>query len=212
MKDIPVFTTEYGAAFLILSQIPYREEGYIHVQSSLEPKLLLEECAQFLRACGAERVYATGKDLPQDLPVYTELVQMQISKDALPETEAALWPVLPENLSQWADIYNQKTHRIPMGAWLTDIKRKELLESGEGYFVHKNGKLLGIGRVSADTIHFVASVSSCAGADVVAALAVAASEPILQLTVASTNEKALKLYKTLGFVKTRPISTWYCVR
>ena len=56
MKDIPVFTTEYGVASLILSQIPYREEGYIHVQSRLEPKLLLEECSQCLRAGGAERI------------------------------------------------------------------------------------------------------------------------------------------------------------
>lgn len=212
MKDIPVFATEYGVASLVLAQIPYREEGYIHVQSSLEPKLLLEECAQFLRACGAERVYATGKDLPQDLPVHTELVQMQIQKAALPRTEAALWPILPENVGQWADIYNQKTLRIPMGAWLTDPQRKELLESGEGYFVHKDGQLLGIGRVSKDTIHFVASVSPGAGKEVVAALAHATQSPMLQLTVASTNEKALMLYESLGFLKTRPISTWYCVR
>lgn len=212
MKDIPVFTTEHGVASLILAQIPYREEGYIHVQSSLEPKLLLSECAQFLRACGAERIYATGEDLPSDLPVHTVLVQMQIGREVLPETDAALWPVLPENLSQWADIYNQKTPKIPMGAWLTDLQRKELQESGEGYFVHRNGKLLGIGRVGGNTIHFVASVSPGAGADVVAALAQLSTEPVLQLTVASTNEKAVKLYESLGFIQTRQISTWYRVK
>lgn len=212
MKDIPVFTTEYGAASLILAQIPYREEGYIHVQSSLEPKLLLEECAQFLRACGAERIYATGKDLPPELPVYTVLVQMQIPREVLPETDAALWPVLPENINRWAEIYNQKTPQIPMGAWLTDSRRRELLESGEGYFVHRNGQLLGIGRVGGDTIHFVASVSPGAGADVVAALAHGSSEPVLRLTVASTNEKAVKLYENLGFVQTRQISAWYRVK
>ena len=212
MKDIPVFTTEYGVASLILSQIPYREEGYVHIQSSLEPKLLLEECVQFLRACGAERVYTTGKDVPQELPVYTTLLQLQISKDALPETEAALWPVLPENLNQWVEIYNQKTARIPMGAWLTDLQRKELLESGEGYFVHKAGKLLGIGKVSGDTIHFVASLCPGAGREVVAALASVMSEPVLRLTVASTNQKALNLYESMGFIKTCEISTWYCVR
>ena len=212
MKDIPVFTTEYGAASLILSQIPYREEGYIHVRSSLEPDLLLAECVQFLRACGAERIYATGDDLPSDLTMYTVLVQMQVQREALPETDAALWPVLPENLSKWADIYNQKASKIPMGAWLTDPQRKELLESGEGYFVHRNGKLLGIGRVGGDTIHFVTSVSPGAGADVVAALAQVATEPVLQLTVASTNEKAVRLYENLGFMKTRQISTWYCVK
>ena len=211
MKDIPVFTTEYGVASLILAQIPYREEGYIRVQSSLEPKQLLGECIQFLRACGAERIYATGNDLPLELPVYTQLVQMQMQREALPETDAALWPVLPENVSQWADIYNQKTSKIPMGAWLTDSQRKELLESGEGYFVHRNGELLGIGRVSGDTILFVASVSPGAGADVVAALAHAATEPVLQLTVATTNKKAVRLYESLGFIQTRMLSTWYCV-
>lgn len=212
MKDIPVFTTEYGVASLILSQIPYREEGYIHVQSSLEPELLLQECAQFLRACGAQRIYATGADLPTDLPVHTGLVQMQIQKDALPETDAALWPVLPENLGQWAEIYNQKTPKIPMGAWLTDAQRKELLASGEGYFIHKNGQLLGIGRIGGDTIRFVASVSPNAGTDVVTALAQASSESVLRLTVADTNKKAVKLYEQLGFVKIRQLSTWYCVK
>ena len=212
MKDIPVFTTEYGAASLVLSQIPYREEGYIHVRSSLEPERLLDECARFLRACGAERVYATGQDLPPDLPVHTVLVQMQIGTEALPDTDAALWPVLPENVRQWAEIYNQKTPQIPMGAWLTDTQRKELLESGEGYFVHRNGQLLGIGRVRGDTLCFVASVSPGAGADVVAALAQVSAEPVLQLTVASTNEKAVKLYESLGFIKTRQISTWYRVK
>ena len=212
MKDIPVFTTEYGVASLILSQIPYREEGYIHIQSSLEPERLLQECAQFLRACGAERIYATGADVPGNLPVHTTLVQMQIGREALPETEAALWPVLPENIGMWAEIYNQKTAKIPMGAWLTDAQRKELLESGEGYFIHKDEKLLGIGKVSGDTICFVASVSPGAGKEVVAALAHATTEPVLRLTVASTNEKAVKLYEKLGFIKNKQLKTWYCVR
>lgn len=212
MKDIPVFTTEYGVASLILSQIPYREEGYIQVQSSLDPKKLLEECSQFLRACGAERIYATGNDIPGNLPEHTTLLQMQIQREALPETEAALWPVMPENIDSWAEIYNQKTIRIPMGAWLRDSQRKELLESGEGYFVHKNGQLLGIGKASGDTIHFVASVRPGAGADVVAALAGVSCEQVLHLTVASTNQKAVKLYEDLGFIKTRQLKTWYCVR
>ena len=212
MKDIPVFTTEHGAASLILSQIPYREEGYIHVQSSLEPQQLLQECAGFLRACGAERIYATGQDLPQSLEIYTTLVQMQIPKEALPEPNAALWPVQRENLDRWAEIYNRKTAAIPMGAWLKDRQRQELLDSGEGYFVHANGKLLGIGRVSADTLHFVASVSPGAGADVVAALASVITQPVVKLTVASTNQKAVRLYEKLGFCKTRQVSTWYCIK
>ena len=211
MKDIPVFATENGAASLILAQIPYRAEGYIHLQSSLEPELFLRECADFLKACGAERVYATGEAVPKCLPVYTAIAQYSILWDALPDTDAALWPVLEENLDQWVDIYNQKVASIPLGAWMTDRGSREMLQSGEGYFVHRNGKLLGIGRVSGDTIHFVASVSPGAGADVVAALARAATEPMLRLTVASANEKAVRLYEKLGFLKTSGVQMWYCI-
>ena len=41
MKDFPVFSTSYGVASLILKEIPYRQEAYIHIQSTLEPEQLL---------------------------------------------------------------------------------------------------------------------------------------------------------------------------
>ena len=53
MKDIPVFTTENGAASLILGEIPYRGQAYIRIQDSLEPESLLKECVSFCRMCGA---------------------------------------------------------------------------------------------------------------------------------------------------------------
>ena len=56
MRDIPVFTTEYGVASLVLREIPYRQEAYISIQSSLQPEELLAECVSFCRACGAEKV------------------------------------------------------------------------------------------------------------------------------------------------------------
>ena len=34
MKDFPVFTTENGVASLILKEIPYRGEAYIHLRDS----------------------------------------------------------------------------------------------------------------------------------------------------------------------------------
>ena len=68
---------------------------------------------------------------------------------------------------------------------------------------------MGIGRVSGETIDWVASVKPGAGAEVVKALAHAATEPVLQLTVASTNEKAIHLYENLGFLKSRELSKWY---
>ena len=50
MRDIPVFTTQYGVASLVLREIPYRQEAYISIQSSLQPEQLLEECIGFCRA------------------------------------------------------------------------------------------------------------------------------------------------------------------
>ena len=41
MKDIPVFTTEFGIASLILRDIPYRGEAYVRVRSC-EPSHLTE--------------------------------------------------------------------------------------------------------------------------------------------------------------------------
>ena len=53
MKDIPVFTTEYGVASLFLREIPYRSRAHIKIQSSQEPEKLLEECISFAE-CAAQ--------------------------------------------------------------------------------------------------------------------------------------------------------------
>ena len=52
MKDIPVFTTEFGVASLILKEIPYRREAYIRIQTTQQPQELLKECISFCRMCG----------------------------------------------------------------------------------------------------------------------------------------------------------------
>jgi ribosomal protein S18 acetylase RimI-like enzyme len=36
-------------------------------------------------------------------------------------------------------------------------------------------------------------------------------EQTVTLEVASTNEKAIRLYEKLGFVKTEILRSWYCV-
>ena len=48
MKDIPVFTTENGAASLILREIPYRKRAHIRLQATREPEALLEEWQKVL--------------------------------------------------------------------------------------------------------------------------------------------------------------------
>lgn len=209
MRDFPVFNTEFGVASLVLKEIPYQGTAYVILRDSMEPEKLLQECVDFCRVCGAEAVYATGHESLEKYPLYTAMWLMRCDWDSLPETDAALFPVQENTLGHWRDIYNNKVKRVPNGAWMTEKDGKKMLENGSSYFVHRGGELLGIGKVSGNEIEWVASVKGGGGKDVVCALAHAACGDALELTVASMNEKAVRLYESLGFVRTQEISRWY---
>lgn len=212
MKDLPVFTTEHGIATLILKEIPYQETAYIILRDSLEPMALATECADFCRACGGSRIYATGHDALAAYPFHTAMWEMSCIREAIPHTDAALFPVQEQTLALWQKLYNEKVKRVPNGAWMTSADARKMLETGDGYFIHRGDTLLGIGRACADRIDWVASVTPGAGADVVKALAHAATGDRISLTVASVNQKAVALYEGLGFLKTAELSSWYRLR
>lgn len=212
MKDFPMFTTEYGVASLVLKEIPYSGNAYITIRDSLEPEKLLGECVDFCRVCGAEAVYATGHGVLESRPLYTAMWEMRCRTESIPDTDAALWPVQENTASVWQGIYNKKVRKVPNGAWMTDGDRREMLKKGDGYFIHRGETLLGIGRAAGDRIDWVASVLPGAGPDVVKALAHAVTEDTVSLCVASANEKAVKLYESIGFIRTKEISRWYRVR
>ena len=211
MRDFPIFNTEYGVASLVLKEIPYQGTAYITLRDSLEPEKLLAECVDFCRACGADAVYATGHEMLERYPLYTAMWLMRCDWSALPETDAALFPVQEKTLNRWREIYNEKVKRVPNGAWMTEKDGKRMVEEGSGYFIHRGNELLGIGKVSGSEIEWVASMKPGAGQDVVCALAHSAGGEFLELTVASENEKAVRLYERLGFFRMREISRWYKV-
>ena len=189
----------------------YQKKAYITLQSSLQPEQLLKECQSFCRMCGAEQIFATGDPCLENLPLYTAMWQMRCNKSSLPDTDAALWPVQQNTVGLWKDHYNRKTAALPNGAWMTDADGQRMLEKGDGYFIHRGGSLLGIGRASGETLDFVASLAPGAGGDAVCALSHAMTGETVELTVASVNEKAVRLYERLGFLKTRELSRWYWV-
>lgn len=211
MRDFPVFSTYNGVASLTLSQIPYTAKAYIRIQNAMEPELLLSECLDFCRMAGAEFIYATGHAVCQKYPHYTDVIKMQADRLSLGETDAMLFPVTAETVSQWQKIYNDKVSRVPMGTWLDSRRMADILQDGSGYFVHQNGNLLGIGSAAGRQIHWVASVVPGAGRDVVCALTHALGDDTVFLEVASTNEKAIALYNALGFVPVDRIADWYWV-
>ena len=211
MKDIPVFTTQYGAASLILREIPYQQTAYIRLQASQEPQGLLEECTGFCRMVGAEKILVKEAEGLEGYPLYTAILQMRCMTDSLGDTDAALFPVQEHTADEFQRIYNEKVSHIPNAAWMDTSDKKEMLKTGEGYFVHRGDQLLGIGRVLGGEIRFLASVQPGAGADVVKALAHGVTEDTVTVEVASANEKAVKLYERLGFVKIAELSRWYRV-
>lgn len=209
MKDIPMFTTEYGAASLSLREIPYQQKAYITILSASDLSKLMEECVSFCRMCGAEQVFARGDVFQDRYPLHTVIWQMQGQKGDLPETDAKLWPVQMETLAYWRKIYNQKILRIPNAAWMTEADGRDMLEEGSGYFIHRDGSLLGIGKVTENEIQWIAAVQPGVGKDVLTALSSLTEQDTLKLTVASGNKKALELYQKLGFVLVQELSRWY---
>ena len=209
MQDIPVFTGEYGVASLTLSQVPYKQEAYVRIQSAGEPEKFLQECAGFCKAVGAEKIYFCGYD-EHDYPVYTELWEMAVSRDNLPDTDAALIPVQENTISRWMEIYNRRMKDVPASAYMRIQDGKKLIDSGNGYFVHRDKELLGIGIASGDTISAIVGTVPGAGREVLLALNHALSGDHAVVEVASVNILARKLYDRLGFLPVKTILKWYC--
>ncbi len=209
MKDIPMFSTENGVASLVLKEIPYTARAYITLRSSVMPEALLEECVQFCRMCGGEELYATGHDILEKYPLHTSILEMRCDVAALPESDAALFPVQELTAAQWREIYNEKMKNVPNAAWMAQADCKEMLQKGDGYFVHRDGKLLGIGRASMGKLDAVAAVEPGTGREVTAALCRGLCGDEVRLEVASNNIPAVKLYEKLGFLPTKEISRWY---
>ena len=208
MKDIPVFTTENGAASLILGEIPYRGQAYIRIQDSLEPESLLKECVSFCRMCGAERIYASGHPWLKALPLHCAVVEMRGQAAPDPEKTRCLWPVTRETASEFRKLYNARMAGVDNAGTL-EAKDEVWLSSGPAYFVHDGGKLLGIGILEDTCIRAVASAVPGAGEETLHTLFTLCPGEQLRLEVASTNTRAIALYERAGFLKTGELSRWY---
>lgn len=211
MRDIPVFTTEYGVASLVLREIPYRQEAYIRIQSSCQPEELLAECVGFCRACGAERIYARNHEFLQKYPLHTAIVKMRGIARVDESKVECLWPVTEQTVSQWRQFMNQRLKDVDNAGTLESQGEKEILERGGAYFVHRNGELLGGGWLVNGELLLIAAAVPGAGERVMHTLMSTQPGQPMELEVASTNTRAILLYEKLGFVKTEELSRWYRV-
>lgn len=212
MKDIPIFSTEYGVGSLMLKEIPYRQTAYIRVQDVQPGALneLIKECAQFCRAAGAEQIFWTAECVEQEPHsiVYEMRGQAWVDKSQL----ESLFPVTEATVARWRQIFNERMADVDHAATLTVIEEKLILQSGGAYFIHHEGALLGIGWLDDTKLLAIVGAKPGMGERVAHTLMSMVEGASMTLEVASTNEKAIRLYEKLGFLKVQEITKWYKVQ
>lgn len=213
MKDFPVFATEYGVAGLVLREIPYRGEAYIRIREAVPGMVpaLVAECAGFCRMAGAERVYAQGHPELAACPLHTAVLEMRGTAWVDKARLACLFPVTEETASRWRQLYNEAMRSVDNASTLEARDEATLVKEPGAYFVHESGRLLGIGWLRDGTLAAVAALERGAGARVMHTMMSLMEGAPLRLEVASTNERAIRLYERLGFVVTGEKSRWYAV-
>ena len=211
MKDFPVFTTEYGVASLILREVPYRQEAYIHIQASREPGELLKECVSFCRMVGAEKIFARGHEYLESYPLHCVIYEMRGQASVDEAQVEHLWPVTEQTVGKWRTMMNERMAPVDNAGTLESRNEKDIVGSGGAYFVHRDGELLGGGWIINGELLQVASFQPGAGERVMHTLMSTMPGQELKLDVVSTNAKAIRLYEKLGFIRTKELRRWYRV-
>lgn len=214
MNNIPIFTTDWGVASLILKEIPYKQIAYVKVRD-VQPghiRELCDECAQFCRAAGAEMVIASGHPELECYPYFASVYEMRLSGFDRGLTDACLFPVTEETVGRWRKIYNEKMAGVDFAVTMTAFDEQEIVTSGGACFVHSCGKLLGIGWMNGSELMAVASVIPGMGEMVTRTMLTVADSDSVRLQVASTNERAIRLYHRMGFLTTGERNRGYRIR
>ena len=214
MRDFPIFTTEYGVSSLTLKEIPYKKEAYIRIRDIQEGffEEHLAECAAFCRMAGAERIFAAGHAQLEQYPLHAAILEMRGTAWVDQEKLANLFPVTEATVERWRKLCNERFREVDCDSTLTAKEEKEILSSGGAYFVHQDGELLGVGWVRDPELKLIAAVKPGAGEQVMHTLMSLMEGAQMTLEVASTNERAIRLYERLGFVTVGERSRWYQIR
>lgn len=213
MRDFPIFTTEYGVSSLVLKEIPYRKEAYIRIRD-VQPDFFqdhLAECISFCRMCGAERIFAEGNENLEAYPSNTAVYRMQGIARPEEEKTASLFPVTEATVGRWRSIYNDAMRVVDNAATLEGRDEKRILSSGGAYFVHHSGELLGIFWLEDHKLLAIAASQKGAGEQIMHTMMSLLDGEELELEVASTNHRAIRLYEKLGLIKTAELTRWYRV-
>lgn len=211
MKDFPMFTTEFGVASLTLHEIPYRGEAFILIQDTQQPEELLAECISFCRICGAEKIYARGHEILDRYPLHCIVYEMRGRAEIEESKVENLWPVTEETVAQWRELMNEKMRPVDNSGTLMKKYEQDILNSGGAYFVHHEGEPLGAFWLTGNELLLLCAAKRGAGERVMHTAFSLIPGQEVKLDVVSTNERAIRLYEKLGFIRTAEHRRWYRV-
>ena len=215
MKNIPLFTSAYGIATLILREIPWSGSAYVLVRSvwNDQAAALLEECCGFCRAVGAEQIFAAYDTEPLPAEHAYDMWVMSRPKKGLPlpASEVILEPLSRENRDVYLRIYNQCFRQVPSAASYDQSSLEPLYGEDLAWLAKVDGAFAGVAEISKEGLEGIAVLPEYAGLGTDLALSVLPMVPSteLQLKVASTNERAIRLYRRLGFVEKSVNKVWW---
>ena len=215
MKNIPMFTSSYGVATLILREIGWSGHAYVLVRSvwNGQAAQLLEECRGFCRAVGAEEIYACWdtNELPADHAY--DMIAMIRPKAGLPEPArpVELEQITPETAEDYLRIYNQCFRQVPSAASYDRKSLEPLYGEDLAWLARVDGVFAGVAEISKEGLEGIAVLPAFRGLGRDLALSVLPMVPstTLRLKVASTNDRAMALYDRLGFVPEKLERRWY---
>ena len=181
----------------------------MQIQDSQSCGELIKECADVCRMAGADRIYATGHNELSDYPFKCNISVYTASKNKFPGTDAIAIPTRLEQCEWWRQLYNKKMLCVFGAAPLSRTEAEKMICDNEAYCIYRECAIVGIGVAYGGQIRAVASVVPGAGRDVVLALAGCLDRSEVSLSVASINQKALALYRSLGFEESALEANWY---
>lgn len=218
MKDIPIFTGQFGVATLILREIPYKKYAYVMVRSVREGKMqaFLEECLGFCRIAGAEQVLATADESISCLPHAHDMLELRCKKEIIPPPwkPVTLESVTADNGEVFLRHYNALFYTIPNAATYTQMDLKRILEKEQAWLAIVGGEIAGIGEIADSELCAIGVLPEYRGLGMPLAQTLIArmSAPEITLRVSSVNHAALRLYQKLGFDRKEIVSRWYVLQ
>ena len=215
MKNIPVFTSSYGIATLILREIPWNRTAYVLIRSvwNDQKAALLEDCKGFCRAVGAEQIYASWELEPLPAEPVWDMQIMTRPKAGLPKSEKPVEPepLTKENSKEYLRIYNACFRSVPCAASYDERSLEPLYGEDLAWLAKVDGVYAGVAEISKTGLEGIAVLPEYKGLGYELALAVLPMVPAseLRLKVASTNLRAISLYERLGFVQNGTEKRWW---